>query len=191
MIKNKVTAHSPIRDVQRWWVPRPDAAESLERDLGGVPRRGIGHPREDDVWPEIGVGEALEDLGAPPSVTSGHHPRSRARCRTRQDIRAIPTRSWWLTGSTARCGDRGGGSWASAGPAMWRRRSHHDRADPSAAAAGQVILNTKGVRRQHWSRRPHDHLRCKPSSLSNCASIAKTLINKPRSWSRRRRKGTL
>ena len=44
------------------WVPRPDAAEVLERDLGDVPRRGIGHPREDDVGPKIGVGEALAPL---------------------------------------------------------------------------------------------------------------------------------
>jgi hypothetical protein len=45
------------------WVPRPDAAEAFERDPGDVSGRGIGHPREDDVGSEIGVGEALEDLG--------------------------------------------------------------------------------------------------------------------------------
>jgi hypothetical protein len=32
--------------------------------------------------------------------------------------------------------------------------------------AGQVILNTKGVRRPHWSRRTHDHLRGFQESLN-------------------------
>ena len=51
------------------WLPRPDAAEALGCDPCDVSGRGIGHPREDDVGPEIGVGEALEDLGG---TTLGH-----------------------------------------------------------------------------------------------------------------------
>jgi hypothetical protein len=45
------------------WVPRPDAAKALGRDPRDEPRRGIGHVREHDVWPEVGVRETLEDLG--------------------------------------------------------------------------------------------------------------------------------
>ena len=51
------------------WLPRSNAAEALGCDPGDVSGRGIGHPREDDVGPEIGVGEALEDLGG---TTLGH-----------------------------------------------------------------------------------------------------------------------
>jgi len=45
------------------WTPRPDAAEALCRDPCDVSGRGIGKCREHNVGPEIGVGEALEDLG--------------------------------------------------------------------------------------------------------------------------------
>ena len=41
-----------------------------------------------------------------------------------------------------------------------KRRDSHMVGD-----AGQVILNTKGVRRPHWSRRTHDHLRGFQESL--------------------------
>jgi len=45
------------------WLPRPDAAKALGCDSCDVSGRGIGQRREHNVGPEIGVGEALEDLG--------------------------------------------------------------------------------------------------------------------------------
>ena len=56
--------HGPIRDVQRrggFHGPTPPRRSSVI--LVTYPGRGIGHPREDDVGPEIGVGKALENLG--------------------------------------------------------------------------------------------------------------------------------
>jgi hypothetical protein len=78
------------------------------------PGGGSGSPREDDVGPEIGVGEALEDFGGtslgdaggavhdevleqPPRVCDGRRDRE------------------------ARCEGRGGGSSASVSPGEWQR----------------------------------------------------------------------
>ena len=70
MIKNKATAHGPIRDVQRrggFHGPTPPRRSSVI--LVTYPGGGSGIPGKMTSGPRLGVGEALEDLGG---TTLGH-----------------------------------------------------------------------------------------------------------------------